>query len=589
MKINFDFYKEKQNNLTPIEKKIVQIIKDSQKRDYSRIIEENKKLEFMLALSDIRKNILNWYPFMKDATILEIEPNFGEITEVLCEKAQKVVAVESSLEKAQAIEKRFFDNENLEVIVADIENVALEEKFDYVILYKPKQIKIAKNFLKPQGIILLATNNRFGISYFAGASYNGKIYNTFLENENDLYGKKEIEELLKKENMNQYRFFYPLPNYKCPNVIFSDQYMPNENTTKLMYNIMYNAGSVVVFDELKALKQVTKNGLFDFFANSFLIEIKIGQVEVKDAPKFISFNNNRKEKYRLMTIIDKNEVSKKIISEQAIEHIENIELNIKKLKKLGFNVIDYIDNNKVISEHVDQDTFDKLIIKQILSGNSQEAYNLIDKWYGYIRERLLKIKKSELNPKIKENIEEQIPENMHILKNGYIDLVFENTFYKDNEFLFFDQEWYEDGIPLEFLLYRAINNMYSYNLEIESFLPKIEMFKKYNLEEYLPLFEKIEQFLQKEIIDDTMNSINKQSLNLLHDINYTGILLNQIKDFEENDVKQNEYIRVLEKSINEQNKYIKQIEEDNAKKQEYIEALEKIKDEQQNKSKRKFF
>ena len=386
----------------------------------------------------------------------------------------------------------------------------------------------------------------------------GRIYDTILENANKLYGKKELEKIFKNLKIKNYKFYYPLPNYKMPNVIFSDEYMTNENTTKLMYNITYEKGSVVVFDELKALKQVTKNGLFNFFANSYLIEMKLGNEKIDTDVRFVSYNNNRKEEYQLATIIKKENVIKKGISKKSEKHIKNIELNIKNLKKLGFNLIDEVNGNEIISKYVKEDTFDKLIIAKILDGNFNKAYKLISDWYEYIKTRLIQNKKSNLNENIDTKPEEL--ENLTILKNGYIDLVFENTFYNNGDFLFFDQEWYEDGMPIEFLLYRAINNMYLYNLELEKHLPRTEVFEKFGLTNYLNLFEKIENFIQEEVINAEAVKINEKSLGYLHDINYTSLIMNQLKDFEENDKKQNYYIKALE--------------DDNKRKQEYIEILE---------------
>ena len=109
--------------------------------------------------------------------------------------------------------------------------------------------------------------------------------------------------------------------------------------------------------------------------------------------------------------------------------------------------------------------------------------------------------------------------------------------------------------------------MYSYNLELEKHLPRTEVFEKFGLTNYSDLFKRIESFVQEKVINSEAVSLNEKSLGYLYDINYTSLILNQLKDFEENDKKQNEYIKALE--------------EDNRKKQEYIEYLEK--------KKRKFF
>ena len=173
MKINLDFYKEKQEELLPIDEKIIKIIEENEKEEYEKIIKKDLKLEIILALSEIRENILNWYPIKENATILEIEPNYGEITGLLCKKALKVVGIESNLEKAKAIEKRYKNQENLEIIVGNIENVNVEEKFDYITLIGTienlnkifkgtveEYIEILKKYLKEDGKIILAVDNK---------------------------------------------------------------------------------------------------------------------------------------------------------------------------------------------------------------------------------------------------------------------------------------------------------------------------------------------------------------------------------------------------------------------------------------------
>lgn len=582
MNLNLAYHKEEnEKNLIPIEKEIIEkyIIPNTPEK-YIDILQNDTRVEVALALSPIRRNILCWYPFPKNANILEIGANVGEITGLLCEKGKKVIAIEENIEKAKAIAKRYEKTTNLEIIVGNIKDISLEQNFDVIVIYQPEKIEIAKKLINPKGIIILATDNRFGISYFAGASYNGKIYESILNEEGPLYGKKEIEKLLQQEELKNYEFYYPLPNYKMPNVIFSEKYMPNEKTTKMMYNILYEKGSVVVFDELKALKQLTKNGLFDFFANSYLVEIKMPEYEQKNQVGFVSFNNNRKDKYQLATILQQNEIKKQVMNSKAKKHIKCIELNTKNLKKLGFNMIDEVIGEEVKSSYIEGDTFDKIIVTLLLKGETQQAHFLIEKWYSYLKERLLKNKRSEFNMNIEATREEL--EGLTILKNGYIDLVFENTFYQNEEFLFFDQEWYADGIPVEFLLYRAIQNMYSYNIEIENKNPKQKMLEKFGLEKYIELFKRIEKYIQKDIIDETKIKFNEQSLLKLHDINYTSILLNQIQDFEENDKKQNQYIEHLEK----ENQSLKI---DNQNKQEYIKNLEETIRQIENKGIKGFF
>ena len=590
------------NNLENEEELIANYIMQSDPSEYEQIIEREQDIKIVQSLSPIRKNILNWYPFKTDSNCLEIGANFGEVTGALLEKINKVVAIEENAKKVETIKKRYTQAQNLKLIISaldemDIENKLktenLENKFDYCIIYTPNLLELALKFLKTDGTILLLTDNRFGISYFAGASRNGRIYDTIQNEKQDIYSKNEIEEKLQNLNLKNYKFYYPLPNYKMPNVIFSDAYMPNENTTKLMYNIMYEKGSVVVFDELKAIKQLTKNKQFKFFANSYLVEIpNIIKQEVSTI-KFVSFNNNRKEKYQLATIIEENKktnetiAKKQMITKKAKDHMKNIELNTRKLRGLGFNMLDEVKNETVISKYIEGNTLDKIIAKYILNGNTKKAYELIDNWYNYIKERLIKNKKSAINENIK--VPEEELEGLNILKNGYIDLVFENTFYQNENFYFFDQEWYQDGIPLEYLLYRAINNMYSYNLELNGILSETEIFKRYNLEKYINLFKRIEEFIQKDIINEQMVFINKLSLEKLYDINKASLFVKQIENYKQNDAKQTKYITEIEEDNKNKQAYIIALENKVSELEQTIKTMEEEKEEKPEKKKNRFF
>ena len=199
----------------------------------------------------------------------------------------------------------------------------------------------------------------------------------------------------------------------------------------------------------------------------------------KEQVCFVSFNNNRKQEYQLATIIYPDKVKKKKMNEKSKNHMKNIELNTKNLKKLGFQMIDEINQEEVTSPYIEGDTLDKVIAGLLLKGEIEQACRIIEMWYQHIKQRLLKNKPSQFNEKIGAIPEEL--EGLTILKNGYLDLVFENTFYQNDTFLFFDQEWYEDGIPLEFLLYRAIGNLYAYNIEIEKKCPKQYLLNKFHL------------------------------------------------------------------------------------------------------------
>ena len=111
MKINLNFYKEDiiYNQLAREQYIIQNYINQYKETQYEDIIKKDNNIEIISMLSEIRKNIINWYPFKKDSNILEIGAGVGEITGELCKKAHKVTSIEFSKERGQAIAKRHED------------------------------------------------------------------------------------------------------------------------------------------------------------------------------------------------------------------------------------------------------------------------------------------------------------------------------------------------------------------------------------------------------------------------------------------------------------------------------------------------
>ena len=147
---------------------------------------------------------------------------------------------------------------------------------------------------------------------------------------------------------------------------------------------------------------------------------------------------------------------------------------------------------------------DDIIVEKIKHGKAEEAYKEIENWYKYISDKLEKNAEYEENIFKQFNIEvpSEILEKMNFVKQGYIDLSFENIFY-DNGYVFYDQEWKFDNIPLEFILYRSINNLYTYNSKkLGNFIEKDELFEKLTIKDYIIYFEELEKKIQTEILDE---------------------------------------------------------------------------------------
>ena len=303
MKVNYDFYTGKDiYSDGDVEKDIIKYLEDYGEENYTEIFKKDIRWPVFYHITPIRKNILKWYEFKENAEVLEIGAGMGAITGILCDKAAHVTSVELSKQRAMAIEKRCKDKENLELIIGNFNDIKFEKKFDYITLigvleYAPLYtnsnnpfedfLKTIKSLLKDDGKLLIAIENQFGMKYFSGVEedHTNKIYDgiTGYENKKGIrtFGKNELKEILQKSGYTYTKFYYPMPDYKLPNIIFSDEYLPNEENIKNYNPYLSNEGSETQYDEKEAYKDIIKNKQFDFFANSFFIEASQKEINTK--------------------------------------------------------------------------------------------------------------------------------------------------------------------------------------------------------------------------------------------------------------------------------------------------------------------
>ena len=294
MKVNYDFYNGQDSYCDgEVEKDIINYLEEYGEEGYPEIFKKDMRWPVFYHITPIRKNIVNWYPFKEGSEVLEIGAGMGAITSVLCDKAEKVTSVELSKQRASAIQARCKNKENLEIIVGNFNDIKFDKKFDYITLigvleYAPLYtgtnnpfhdfLMQIKSLLKEDGKLLIAIENQFGMKYFSGATedHTGKVYDgiTGYENKKGIrtFGKNEIEEILKKSGFEYTNFYYPMPDYKLPNIIFSEEYKPNEETIQKYTPYVSEENTSVAYDEKKAYNDVIKNDIFGFFANSFFIE-----------------------------------------------------------------------------------------------------------------------------------------------------------------------------------------------------------------------------------------------------------------------------------------------------------------------------
>ena len=519
MNLNLDFYKENEEDISQEEKTFIDTkLKNIDfEKDCISIIKNEPTLENILTLSEIRENILSWYPFKENTSILEIGANLGEITGLFCQKAKKVVALEESKTKAEIIAKRHQNKQNLEIMVGDLNNIKIEEKFDYIILIGylenkkvdfKQTLNIAKSLLDENGTILLALDNKLGMKYFSKTDSTGITISNPVNKQ--FINLNKIYEYLKELDLSNIKTYYPMPDYKLTNVIFTDQRPLSKND--LSRNVTYNNNDTILFfDENTAYRELLdiKENISKNFVNSYLLEIS--NKEINNKIKFISFSNMRKHDYKIKTIMDDEYVYKYPSNNESKKHIEETKENIEIIKESNLKTLDDYNENGIISKFSKEKTLDEIIIELFKNNQKDEAIDLMKRFKNEIKEKLKTgdIEKNVFDKyEIKYNKEDLL--SMYFVKDGLWDLIFQNCFFINQEFYFYDQEWKEENLPIDFIMYRAVK----YFGRLKKYISDEDLYKILEIDKgKIKLFDELDDKIQEKIRSEYMWKLTKQGKN----------------------------------------------------------------------------
>ncbi len=263
------------------------------------IIDNNPAWALRYHLSPVRHQLLSWYDFAPGEKLLEIGAGCGALTGLFLEKKLAVTAVELSPRRAEIIKNRFSNDSRLSIISDNIISSKLPDTYDYitaigVLEYSGKYIEsqnpyldfllAAKKYLKPGGTFILAIENKFGLKYWSGCAedHTGHFFESIegypYQKKIVTFSKLELNNLLQQAGFTKLEYYYPLPDYKLPEEVFSDQYLPSAN--HLPKSNLYPAPDFartreILFNEKTVQHNIIDNAQFSFFANSYLIFAKI--------------------------------------------------------------------------------------------------------------------------------------------------------------------------------------------------------------------------------------------------------------------------------------------------------------------------
>ena len=498
-------------------------------------------------LSDMRANIIEWYPFAPDSSVLEIGSGCGALTGILSRKAGHVTCIELSEKRSLINAYRNKKSSNIKILLGNFQDIEIAEKYDYVTLigvweysglyveHPSPYLKILESvntYLKEKGKIIIAIENKMGLKYWNGASedHTGKLYSG-LNDYTDCpklrtFSKPEIESILKEAGISEYTFYYPMPDYKLPETIYSDRILPMPGGER-NYGKDYDKCRVYNFNDAVISDQICHDQMFPYFANSFLVIAG----EREEQNYFERYNSQRKEQFRIKTeIIKRGEerlVKKSAMNPLAQAHILHLKSNEEKWKHVLLNlkhVEGYMEDNDYICSYIEGVDLETYFYKY------RNDIELFAEKYNYYIENYFMPSEGDLVP-FKPSDEfvtvfgEQYPANQSSMRCTNVDMIFSNIrMGEDGQLYCYDYEWIFDFlIPYEYVLWRAAKILYEkYMAYLKSKVSKQEFLMKVGIaQENIQIYEAMERNFGRYVTESQTYLYNYRKSSIMQTVTIT--------------------------------------------------------------------
>lgn len=365
-------------------------------------------------------------------------------------------------------------------------------------------LRLARRLLTEDGVLILALPNKLGLKYFAGcredyfgAPFTG-VEDYYYHKGMRTFGKRELGMMLENAGFSDTKWYYPYPDYRFAQMIYSDDYLPK--TGELHTNLCnFDQERYVFFDETKAYDTLIREGIFPEMANSFLVLARPAHGEDQQSdtksenacpctlPSYIKYSAERANQFAIRT---------EIFGESGGYTVQKSALNACGSKHVGSLIAKAEQLNECFKEcKIKACTPDEFVYGRSLQEVMEELVikNQMDELEALLQEYKKRILSAEMMPfEVTDAFSRvfgdvKLPGGLDALPVSDIDLIFSNLIMSqphgsesldneskyaetdsnrsreeayarniDVEWTAIDYEWtFDFPIPVHFLLYRA--------------------------------------------------------------------------------------------------------------------------------------
>lgn len=306
-------------------------------------------------LSSKRSQLLKGFVFDRDAKVLEVGCGCGAITRYLGETFDEVTAVEGNPVRAGLARLRTRDQGHVTIINAPFQKLEFTEQFDLIFCIgvfeyarafirsdDPYRDVLAylHSLLTPNGVLVLAVENQFGLTYFCSnpEDHTGYMFDGIegyhrCPSKPRTFAYPELRHMLLSQ-FAQCDFLFPFPDYKMPSCIVSKDMLNRVDAGELIAEFVHGSGPRPIrplFNADFALLEIARNGLVPVYANSFLVFAAKGDMPVfRDWLGILFSSARRSPEFKTCTrILDKEgnlEIHKHLLSGKPSCTVGNVTL-----------------------------------------------------------------------------------------------------------------------------------------------------------------------------------------------------------------------------------------------------------------------
>jgi len=498
--------------LNDIDADIGAYISSNPDNDYSHVIRKDRRLEITHYLSDIPNGLFSWYPFENTANVLVIGGQFGSFLRSISRRCNKVVVVERDGYRAHFIKKRMDNHKNIIVDNSDLIDYQgkSEQSFDYIIWavdesidrFSKKDYEIyflaMKDLLSAKGKILAVIPNRMGVRFFCGErdSQSGLPFEGITDDYFGTYrfSRSELLTFLADLNFNSVKLYYPLPDYRNLQLIYTDEYPAGEEISERI-KVYISRNYERVLSENKLYRVLAQNKVLNTFSNDFIVECG-NNVEVSNILYSAISSERSADRAFATNICSDGKVRKIPIYNEGISGLEKLKRNADEQIKRNIPSLKIsIENNIAVMDKIEGPTLSNYIRKLLNDRDRQGVFQCMDMLYKYI------LKSSDYTSS---NSLSYMAENIDwgpVLKKAYIEMISVNCFFLEGDILFFDQEYTMNNCPATYVMFRAVKDIYNFIPQIQKLISLEEMQERYNLKGLWHYYLKVEDEFCKKLVN----------------------------------------------------------------------------------------